>query len=147
MLENRLQNSGHCSSNWLHFLRNLRFGGIATVGWTTGCGAKGVDAYNGCWSRPGQLHEGDELCKLWCDSDNHWHAINPATHFCSLYSQNEPEHEQLNVQPNNGQNGYGAMQQHVSSNPFAYAASIAEEQVQPEAQDSYMHGNIEDRTY
>lgn len=74
-------------------------------------------------------------------------AINPTTYSVHFISQNEPEHEQLNIQPNNGPNGYGATQQHVSGNPFAYAATIAEEQVQPEAHDSYMHGNIEDRTY
>lgn len=65
--------------------------------------------------------------------------------------QTEPSQEHLNGTNGGvgggGQMGYGATQQHVNNNPFAYAATIAEEQVQPQAQDSYMHGNIEDRTY
>lgn len=65
-----------------------------------------------------------------------WHFL---THF-----QNEPAQEQLNGAPM----GYGATQQHVANNPFAYHATITEEQVQPHAQDSYMqHGNIEENTY
>lgn len=73
------------------------------------------------------------------------------THEFPLPLQTEPSQEQLNGTNGGvgggGQMGYGATQQHVNNNPFAYAATIAEEQVQPQAQDSYMHGNIEDRTY
>lgn len=41
---------------------------------------------------------------------------------------------------------YGSVQ-HVPGNPFAYPNYVEEEQVQPPAQDAYMHGTINDRTY
>ncbi|XP_050085285.1 vesicular glutamate transporter 1 [Anopheles aquasalis] len=42
---------------------------------------------------------------------------------------------------------YGAMQ-HVAGNPFANpTATISEEPVQPEARDTYLHGNPTERTY
>lgn len=41
---------------------------------------------------------------------------------------------------------YGATG-HVPNNPFAFPNAIAEEPVQPEATDSYMHGTPEDRNY
>uniref|UniRef100_A0A182RFJ1 Uncharacterized protein n=1 Tax=Anopheles funestus TaxID=62324 RepID=A0A182RFJ1_ANOFN len=42
---------------------------------------------------------------------------------------------------------YGAVQQHVANNPFAYPNAISEEPVQPEARDTYLHGNPTERTY
>ena len=42
---------------------------------------------------------------------------------------------------------YGAVQQHVANNPFAYPTAISEETVQPEARDTYLHGNPTERTY
>lgn len=71
----------------------------------------------------------------------HCHDSNPVSHACTTYSQNEPEAAQLNG--TNATMGYGATT-HVANNPFAYAAA---EQVQPQAQDSYMHGNMEERSY
>jgi hypothetical protein len=71
----------------------------------------------------------------------------------SLFSfQNGPSspNQQLNLQPTAG---YGATEQHVTGNPFAAAsnpfanATIAEEPVQPNATDTYMHGTTEDREY
>ncbi|XP_058059544.1 vesicular glutamate transporter 1 [Anopheles bellator] len=41
---------------------------------------------------------------------------------------------------------YGAVQ-HVATNPFAYPNAISEETVQPEARDTYLHGNPTERTY
>ena len=40
---------------------------------------------------------------------------------------------------------YGAVE-HVAGNPFANT-TIMEESVQPDATDSYMHGNAYDRNY
>lgn len=66
--------------------------------------------------------------------------------FFLLFTQNEAQPQTQMI--NNGVGAsYGAVE-HVSNNPFAYAtSSIAEEPVQPEATDSYMHGTTEDRTY
>lgn len=41
---------------------------------------------------------------------------------------------------------YGAVS-HVAGNPFAYPNVINEEPVQPEAKDSYLHGNPDERSY
>lgn len=41
---------------------------------------------------------------------------------------------------------YGAVS-HVAGNPFAYPNVISEEPVQPEAKDSYLHGNPAERSY
>lgn len=41
---------------------------------------------------------------------------------------------------------YGAVS-HVAGNPFAYPDVISEEAVQPEAKDSYLHGNPAERSY
>ncbi|XP_053694884.1 vesicular glutamate transporter 1 [Sabethes cyaneus] len=41
---------------------------------------------------------------------------------------------------------YGAMS-HVAGNPFASANYVSEEPVQPEAKDSYLHGNPAERSY
>ena len=41
---------------------------------------------------------------------------------------------------------YGATG-HVPNNPFAFPNTIAEEQVQPQATDSYMHGDPNQRDY
>lgn len=64
-----------------------------------------------------------------------------------LYSnQNEPAQQTTQININSGAN-YGATG-NVSTNPFAAsAASMIEENVQPEAKDIYMHGAPEDRTY
>lgn len=64
-----------------------------------------------------------------------------------LYSnQNEPAQQTTQININSGAN-YGATG-NVSTNPFAAsAASMIEENVQPEARDIYMHGAPEDRTY
>lgn len=42
---------------------------------------------------------------------------------------------------------YGATDQHVTNNPFVNPSTIVEEQVQPYATDTYLHGTAEDRTY
>ncbi|XP_059613523.1 vesicular glutamate transporter 1 [Phlebotomus argentipes] len=41
---------------------------------------------------------------------------------------------------------YGAVE-HVAGNPFAYPSTIAEEPVQPEPRDTYLHGGVDERTY
>lgn len=41
---------------------------------------------------------------------------------------------------------YGAVE-HVAGNPFAYPNVISEETVQPDARDTYLHGNTADRSY
>ena len=54
--------------------------------------------------------------------------------------QNDP-----NQQINTNMVSYGAVE-HVAGNPFANN-TITEEAVQPDATDSYMHGNQYDRNY
>lgn len=62
----------------------------------------------------------------------------------SVNHQNEP---QADTQINKTTINYGATQP-VANNPFAYASTmLAQQTVQPEAKDSYLHGTAEDRTY
>lgn len=71
LLDHRLHFGRLCSSDWLHFLRNLCFRRAAAMGRATTGGAAGVGTTSGSHyqlrSQPGghgrQLHEGDFICE------------------------------------------------------------------------------------
>lgn len=96
---------------------------------------------------PGAYMKETTFVSFFCGENSKNSSVNPVRHAF----QNEPSQEQLNGtmmlagQPQQPMS-YGATA-HVANNPFAYAGTIQEEPVQPPAEDSYMHGNIQDRTY
>lgn len=136
-----------------HFLRNIRVGWFATVGWADAGGAEGLGSGR-C-----KRHQRDFIREFVDLSCTIWNSIR----FFSL-SQNEPGAMSMQIN-NSKQVSYGAteynpfnQQQPIApafnptpgnpfANPSAFPSAIQEEPVQPYATDAYMHGTVEDRSF